>query len=63
MQNKWERRERKQQAKRRFHADNRVGIRRIQNIWKTRADEIKSRGKQLKPAIDNTDRVYDIIRG
>ena len=45
MQNKWERRERKQQAKRRFRADNRVGLRTIQTIWKTRADEIKARGE------------------
>jgi len=45
MQNKWERRDRKQQTKRRFRADNRVGIRNIQNIWRTKADEIKSREK------------------
>ena len=47
MQNKWERRDRKQQTKRRFRADNRVGIRNIQNIWRTRADEIKSREKAV----------------
>ena len=43
MKNKWERRDRKQQTKRRFRADNRVGIRNIQNILKSKSDEIKSR--------------------
>ena len=45
MQNKWDRRDRKKQAKRQFKADNRVGVRNIQTIWTKRADEIKARDK------------------
>jgi hypothetical protein len=41
MRNKWERRDNKEQAKRRFRADNRVGVRNIQNILKVKADKIK----------------------
>ena len=41
MKNKWERRDKEEQAQRRFRADNRVGVRNIQNILKVKADKIK----------------------
>jgi len=41
MRNKWERRDNKEQARRRFRADNRVGVRNIQNILKMKSDKIK----------------------
>ena len=45
MQYKWERRDRKEKAKRQFKSDNRVGVRNIQQIWINKADEIKARSK------------------
>jgi len=45
MQDKWQRRDRKEKSKRKFTPDNRVGLRNIQTIWKAKSDEIKSQSK------------------
>jgi len=45
MKNKWERRDNKEQAKRRFRADNRVGVRNISRILSDKAKAIKERAQ------------------